>query len=351
MMKRLAFISIMAVAMAAVAFANINRPNPFGKDDPVEVIDISEVDSVAATQDSVAVIAWFAKGDTAEYEISDTRWNLTATDTLLTASTTTNVRIVVTDSTAGGYKIDYTILGIENENVNGSPLSPFASGLTEKLAKKIAGTTIKLETNEFGSITRIVNQDKIKKQCQSIIKEISKEIMSMIDPKSAKEQGLDIEALMGAFDIDQVVENYLKDTNLIFVCLGNIYPYGEFTSHEDASATQYENNTTVSVWDDAEDGILNISYNIDNFIPPTEVKSLISQFFGAAITDEEIMKEMESGVDSAFDSTVLYNSFLHFQMLDCGFPLKIVNQENITTKSQGRANQTVITLTRISGAE
>ena len=59
-----------------------------------------------ATDTTLDVIAYFAKGDTCDYWISETKWKINGKDTIKTADIATKIRLVVTDSTATGYKMN-----------------------------------------------------------------------------------------------------------------------------------------------------------------------------------------------------------------------------------------------------
>ena len=74
---------------------------------------------------TVDVIAYFTKRDTLDYLIQEGQWKFNGKDTVKIAGISTKVRLVVTDSTAKGYKM---ALSLSND---------------------IVGTTLKFETDEL----------------------------------------------------------------------------------------------------------------------------------------------------------------------------------------------------------
>lgn len=75
-----------------------------------------EVDT--AGEDSVVnVVAYFCKGDTCEYWIYENEWKVDGKDTVKTLGVSTQVRLVVNDSTSKGYKMSYTFLDVKADSV------------------------------------------------------------------------------------------------------------------------------------------------------------------------------------------------------------------------------------------
>lgn len=78
--------------------------------------DTLEVDT--AGEDSVVnVVAYFCKGDTCEYWIYENEWKVNGKDTVKTLDVSTQVRLVVNDSTSKGYKMSYTFLDVKVDSV------------------------------------------------------------------------------------------------------------------------------------------------------------------------------------------------------------------------------------------
>lgn len=174
-------------------------------------------DETADVDSTVSVIGWFSKCDTLEYWILQGEWKIDGADTLKTTGIATKVRIVVTDSTSEGYKMDYTFLEIEGDTIENSPLNNIQNRITEKLGRKIIGHTVHFETDELGEITRITNLDKIKKQVKSLFNSAMSELASIPEIKEVKKYGIDITKLADKIDSDQLVEGYLEELKLMFL--------------------------------------------------------------------------------------------------------------------------------------
>ena len=136
----------------------------------------SAPETTASPDSIINVIAWFNKHDTVTYRVNESSWKLTGTDTVLTASYSMIARINVVDSTANGYKMDYTFLDFPTDALpdSASAIDRFQNQITDKLARKIVGTTVHFETDEYGRITRYKNLGQIKKQARSLFKEALK---------------------------------------------------------------------------------------------------------------------------------------------------------------------------------
>lgn len=107
-------------------------------------------DTATQQQDStINVIGWFSKNDTVDYWISESQWKFNGIDTIKTAGLKTKVRLLVTDSTSTGYKMTYTFIDFIGDTIPNSPLNDFQNRIAEKLGKKIAGTSIRFETDEY----------------------------------------------------------------------------------------------------------------------------------------------------------------------------------------------------------
>ena len=77
---------------------------------------------IASLQDStINVIAWFNKHDTATYWVNESSWDINGNDTVRTSSVAMKVRINVVDSTANGYKMDYTFLEFPTDTQGEAP--------------------------------------------------------------------------------------------------------------------------------------------------------------------------------------------------------------------------------------
>lgn len=168
--------------------------------------DTLEVDT--AGEDSVVnVVAYFCKGDTCEYWIYENEWKVNGKDTVKTLDVSTQVRLVVNDSTSKGYKMSYTFLDVKADSVGDNFRDKMMAMVAERSAKSVIGTTINFETDEYGRITKITNLSQIKKQAKALFKASMKDIAAMpIMQEIKKAIGLDFIKIGNQANTDEVVE-------------------------------------------------------------------------------------------------------------------------------------------------
>lgn len=155
----------------------------------------SSSDEAVVEDLTVSVIGWFSKCDTLDYWITQGEWKINGQDTLKTAGIATKVRIVVTDSTSAGYKMDYTFLEIIGDTIENSPLSNFHNFIVEKLGQSIIGTTVHFETDELGKITQISNLDQIREQVKSLFDDAMAELAAIPEIKALRNLALTLKIL------------------------------------------------------------------------------------------------------------------------------------------------------------
>lgn len=237
----------------------------------------SAPESIASQDSTINVIAWFNKHDTVTYRVSESSWKLTGTDTVLTASYSMMARINVVDSTSNGYKIDYTFLDFPTNILpdSASEIDRFQRQITDRLARKIVGTTVHFETDEYGRITRYNNLGQIKKQAGSLFKEASNEFSKLPEMQELKKMGFDVKQYSKNVDTDKLVDGYLEELNMLFMYHGLSMQPGENTEHEDATDTQYENTTYTSATVDADDGSYSIVQDVTSILPRNELKEVV----------------------------------------------------------------------------
>ena len=300
-------------------------------------------DETADVDSTVSVIGWFSKCDTLEYWILQGEWKIDGADTLKTTGIATKVRIVVTDSTSEGYKMDYTFLEIEGDTIENSLLNNIQNRITEKLGRKIIGHTVHFETDELGEITRITNLDKIKKQVKSLFNSAMSELASIPEIKEVKKYGIDITKLADKIDSDQLVEGYLEELKLMFLHHGSRFYLGKRCVHEDATETKYENDVCTTVGFDSEDGSYFIATDVENIIPPPALKAVLGEVVGTMMSDD-LAEAVKNEMDSQIKLIGIVGSYLRNEYLGDGWPYSILKQESSTINGQGKLRQTYMYL-------
>ena len=322
--------------------------------------DTLEVDT--AGEDSVVnVVAYFCKGDTCEYWIYENEWKVNGKDTVKTLGVSTQVRLVVNDSTSKGYKMSYTFLDVKADSVGVMAM------LTERTAKSVIGTTVNFETDEYGSITKITNLSQIKKQAKALFKASMKDIAAMpIMQEMKKAIGLDFMKIGNQANTDEVVEGYLEELKLLFAYHGSQYAVGEHHEHEDATKDSYANDTYINASLE-KNGNYTISCEVVNVIPKETVKEVMGGLMGT-ITEGLKGKKTEDGkdydgnikdlddefkkeIDKAAAQDAQISEYLSVTCFDDGWPSSVLKQNKTVIAGRGKLKQKLIEACRFAQRE
>lgn len=307
----------------------------------------------SAPQDStINIIAWFNKCDTVIYRISEYSWKLNDTDTVLTASYSMIARINVVDSTAKGYKMDYTFLDFPTDTLldSASEIDRFQNQITDKLARKIIGTTVHFETDEYGRITKYNNLGQIKKQAKSLFKEALNEFSKIPGIQRLKGMGFDIKDYAKNVDTDKLVDGYLEELNMLFMYHGLSMQPGENVEHEEATDTQYENTTYTSATVDADDGSYSIVQDVTSILPRNELKEMVGGIV-ESFSNDSITDSFNKNFDAQVNVDCTYEDYLKIDYLVSGWPYSVVRQKATMIGNRGKVKQTVISLDAYSFAQ
>lgn len=328
--------------------------------------DTLEVDT--AGEDSVVnVVAYFCKGDTCEYWIYENEWKVDGKDTVKTLGVSTQVRLVVNDSTSKGYKMSYTFLDVKADSVGDNFRDKMMVMLAERTAKSVIGTTINFETDEYGSITKIANLSQIKKQAKALFKASMKDIASMpIMQEMKKAIGLDFMKIGNQANTDEVVEGYLEELKLLFAYHGSQYVVGEHHEHEDATKDSNANDTYINASLE-KNGNYTISYEVVNVIPKETVKEVMGGLMGAFTEGlkgkktedgkdhdgniKDLDDEFKKEIDKAAAQDAQTSEYLSVTCFDDGWPSSVLKQNKTVIAGRGKLKQKLIEACRFAQRE
>lgn len=299
-------------------------------------------DNTIPQDSTLDVIGWFCNRDTVVYWIQESDWKLNNGDTIKTAGVSTQVMIAVTDSTATGYKMNYTFLDVRGDSLADSELGNFQNKIVTLLGKKIIGTTISFETNEYGKIEKINNLGKIKKQAKTLFKEAVKEMEKAPWVKWLKDMGLDLTEYTKGVDTDLLVEVYIEELKLLFMCHGGVYNLGETTEKEEATETQYANETYSSVTID-DDKCYSILSDVVSTIPQSDIKAMVAGVVDN-LNDSEVKDNFNAHFDKAVNVDCTVDSYFKIAFLPNGWPYEVVKQETTMIGENGKVKQKYIYL-------
>ena len=322
--------------------------------------DTLEVDT--AGEDSVVnVVAYFCKGDTCEYWIHENEWKVDGKDTVKTLGVSTQVRLVVNDSTSKGYKMSYTFLDVKADSVGVMAM------LTERTAKSVIGTTVNFETDEYGSITKITNLSQIKKQAKALFKAGIKDIAAMpIMQEMKKATGLDFMKTATQANTDEVVEGYLEELKLLFAYHGSQYAVGEHHEHEDATKDSYANDTYINASLE-KNGNYTISCEVVSVIPKETVKEVMDGTMGAFMEGlkgkktedgkdhdgdiKDLEDELKKEIGKAVAQDAQTSEYLSVTCFDDGWPSSVLKQNKTVIAGRGKLKQKLIEACRFAQRE
>ena len=328
--------------------------------------DTLEVDT--AGEDSVVnVVAYFCKGDTCEYWIYENEWKVDDKDTVKTLGVSTQVRLVVNDSTSKGYKMSYTFLDVKADSVGDNFRDKMMAMIAERTAKSVIGTTINFETDEYGSITKITNLSQIKKQAKALFRASMKDIASMpIIQEMKKAIGLDFMKIGNQVNTDEVVEGYLEELELLFVCHGRQYAVGEHHEHKDATKDSYANDTYINASLE-KNGNYTISCEVVSVIPKETVKKVMGGLMGAFTEGlkgkktedgkdhdgdiKDLDDEFKKEIDKAVDQDVQTSEYLSVTCFEDGWPSSVLKQNKSVMAGRGKLKQKLIEACRFAQRE
>lgn len=250
-------------------------------------------EAVQEENEKIPVIAWFTKGDTAEYAVSSSVWQINGTDSVRTIVAEAKIRINVVDSTESGYKMNYTVLSSPIPNMPSGSYGEAMKKVMANLSEKFKETNIQFETDDCGSITEITNLEEINDQITQFIEEIINGLTDAPEIKKAVDMGIDVKSMMlKIIPMNKLLEEYLKELQLLFAYHGYAFPLGIITNHEEATDSTYEKNEyyLMEALSDAPSNDINdiTSYSITNvetyILPQSLVRELLNDYIGKNVT-------------------------------------------------------------------
>lgn len=294
----------------------------------------------------MSVIGWFCKRDTAVYDIYESYWNFNNTDTIQTGSALTRVMLTVTDSTATGYKFNYTFLDASFDSIpdkEGDDIgATFKNLISSSLSDKIIGTTISFETNIYGEIVKFNNLDEIKKQTNTLFNETIDELEKHPWAKMLKDNGIRLKDLSKNIDTGLLVEGYLTDIKLLFLNFGNVYDLGE-TSFTEEATDEHLANESYHYTEIDDDGCYRIETDVVNTIPQATLRTYVS---GAIdnISEPDVVDVLNSYLNISINEDGIIDSYIRTVLLPNGWPYEVVTQDATMIGDKGKGKQKRICL-------
>lgn len=329
---------LLALLVVCLGFAGISSLRAAHNSDMTQPME-----NVASKDSTIAVIGWFVNHDTLNYCIQDSWWKIVPHDTIMTQGVTTRVMITVEDSTATGYKMKYTILDVQGDTV---PTGIYREGqniLVKLMNKSVVGNSIQFETDEFGHIIKFDDLSKLKKKAKSIFNEGVKELENLPMMKDVKKIGFDVRKITKGISMERILDGYLLDINLLFMYHGLEFELGETTSHEDATETQYENES-ITVVGKMDTGLYYIESETVSLIPVEDVKAIVAGVYGLSGNKELAEVAKDEAEVSIFDDGIK-DSYFKIEYIPEGWPFTVLKEETTMLGNHGTVKQKYIFFT------
>jgi len=231
----------------------------------------------ASSLDSVYIVAYFCKNDTMEYVYTSEDTKIKGADTTTVTIEERKFRLVVLDSTATGYRIQYTELETKSplsegiDNVNNDPKQMMFKRINDIIHKNDAKRPIIFTTNELGEIQHIENWQEVRNNILKTLDECWDEIYKTIPGASDYiDKNSFTELFKAKFSSEeQLIEN-IEGFPLLFSFHGSALQTGQNTIENEGNEEEYPSTVQMSAYyfDPEEEGR-------DDFYPDYEV-SIIS---------------------------------------------------------------------------
>lgn len=272
--------------------------------------------------DSIYVIANFSKNDTLEYVYTSEETKIKGADTTTVTIEERKFRLVVLDSTATGYRIQYTELETKSSlsegigNVDNDPKQMMLKHINDIIHKNDTKIPITFTTNEIGEIQHIENWQELRNNILKTLDECWDEVFRTIPGASEYvDKNSFAELFKAKFSSEeQLIEN-LEGFPLLFSFHGSALHIGNKTIENEGNEEEYPSTVQVSAYyfDPDEKGR-------DDFYPDYEVaiiststahgddvKELVKELMDFILNDndnsQDVMKSLDASKD--FDNATM----------------------------------------------
>lgn len=288
---------------------------------------------------TINCIAYFSKGDTVEYELSDRSYQLkdNLKDTVVTTDVVEKIRFAVLDSTSKGYRIEMAYTSFENKLKEDTS---FQSQLANAMAPVLMKNKVVFTTDEYGSVKRIENWKELRDQLKDFYDDF---LDTLFSKKKDKDSDSPKSLLSSIFYLQIATEpNMQKVFDEISQLFGNFgLQFSIGHSRNDESESGYKQHNSSICGYIAENDSDYYDYDDDYFlsfmnkvnIPASDLKKLGMAGLGALSLD--IDEEANDSISKAFDDVFKGRDVNVYQTEDAyyffnGWPKASVKSKYVT---------------------
>lgn len=272
------------------------------------------------------------------YWINEGSWTVKDGDTTKISGFSTKVMLTVTDSTKKGYRMEYKFLEFQNDTIENPTLGNLQNRIVARMSEKIAGTTIRFRTDEYGHITKYENLKEIKKQARELFDSACEEMMKLPVMDSLKSVGVNLNAIFKGIDIDPIVDGYTEELESLFNCHGKEYKAGDYDEHTDESKDAYASDYHMSVNMDPDTMEYEISSTVDTKIPAKDLKNMMGAIVGL-VSDKSLQEDFDKEYDKQVKEDAVVGTWNYWQYFADGWPAEVISQTTIRLMGQSRLKQ------------
>lgn len=303
---------------------------------------VAQEDATAADS-TVDVLAYFNKGETYNYSVSDVQWKINGTDTVAVASTITKATLSVVDSTKKGYLMEWRYTDFQVDDSVKSLRQQLSQEIFAKMKERLVGQTIRFQITPEGEIKKWENMKEVGKMARDIF-QFTMEKTHLSD--SLKAVGFDISGLLRAVDNKSLAETYTAPIEMLFGYHGKSYKLGDITEHIPASDDSPAADLNMSVyWLEPEKGLFCIDVERIVTIDKSDVKQFMGALFSTFGKGEERQSDKFKDVMGELgDMKVTF--FRRAEMFDDGWPSMVIDQTKEVFEGGGKVKQTRVYMTQ-----
>ena len=334
-MKHLTFLAVLAALFVTVSSFTTKQP-------------VSPAGNTADPEDStISVVAYFCNRDTFVYREYYGEWKIEGEDTVMTADMEASYMINVTDSTAKGYELEFHLLDYQTALPEGADAgTEISSFFADMFGKRIKGACLRFTTDEFGVITGYSNEKEMRKLLDKAYRETCGELMKHPRIVEMKQAGIHADKLLNMFNEDVLMQDYVKDLDMMFAFHGKRYDLGETSYHEGATAKQYANDSYINAWSDPETGKYGIATSVDNYIPLEDALNIATKAIGL-MTSDTIADAIQEKFTTKKE-TMIYNAYVSLSYFENGWPEEMTRQDITRLAGKEKIKQTHVLWERYS---
>lgn len=237
---------------------------------------------------TIAVIGYFSKNDTMEYQRVQGKMKIVDNDTTQRGEITEKFMVVVTDSTANGYKMEIIPLSCEIKDID----NDYQMRMASLLWNNIKGLRCRFTTDELGSVQHIENwreiRDVLKKSYVTVFDSLYASLPALDSVMPRKQ--LESLTLLGCSTEDGIKEQY-DELDMLFGLHGSEVTM-EPVETDDISEAGYPTHSRVESFYPAPkdeydiEGDYVVNARTDTKLSGDDVKDLLSTTLGVLLTGE-----------------------------------------------------------------